>query len=181
MTEKRMDNLLLGICITGFGLLSVSFLTMSADTLGNLPGLLFWLGLLLGIASQITMEGRRRKFMRSHGLDRRKMQRPRCGALTFSASAMAKVFDVACAVGLVVAVLVFAVTQGLGFACYGAVAWTVFSFCMHCVLNGRNYFFITHREKITRAVTGRQTKASGGTGPAVKRGAFSKQGKNNSI
>ena len=52
--KSKMGKLLAG-SVLGFLLMSASLLVMPVKVLGFLPGLLFWAGLLAGIAGQILL------------------------------------------------------------------------------------------------------------------------------
>lgn len=151
---KQKDNgvFLLYLSIAGFLLMSVSFLLMSAPAPGVLPGLMFWSGLAAGMAGQILLEKKRRDLFKQYGVDRTKMQKPRCGFLTFGSSPLATVADIAMPVCLVLTMLAFQLTDGSGYLCYVGISATVFALCMHCVLNGRNFFHVNNQSSVRQAL-----------------------------
>ncbi len=152
MKQRRIDRILLGISVGCFLIMSVSFLLMPIESITILPGLLFWLGLALGIALQIVLEARRRKFFKSYSVKREKMQKPKNGFLSFRSNSLAMIADISMAVSFVAVILAFVFTKGYGYACYVFIATTIFSFCMHCVLNGRIYFHAKNQLKVRQAL-----------------------------
>lgn len=147
MKQRRTDRILLGISNGCFFVMSASFLLMPLESIKILPGLLFWLGLLSGLALQIVLEVRRRTFLKSCAAMREAMQKHRSGLFSFKSNATAKIADYAMGLSLVAVILAFAFTKGYGYICYAFMATTIFSFCMHCVLNGRIYFYIKNQRK----------------------------------
>ena len=126
--RSKMGKLLAG-SVMGFLLMSVSLLVMPVKGLGFLPGLLFWAGLLLGIAGQILLVlNQPRHTGKDKGI--------RCGLITFFANPWAKVADIGLMVSLLAVVLTLAACP-TAYICYVALAAAAFCFCMHCILNGR--------------------------------------------
>lgn len=152
MNRKRTDTSMLVTSVGAFCLMSASFLLMPVEKLSVLAGGCFWAGLLAGMTLQVLLEVRRRNFFKEHRANWRKMQRPRNGLLTFGANPLAKVADVLLIISFIGLVASLWLTRGTGYLCYIMISVTVFSFCMHCVLNGRNYFHIKNREIIRRVL-----------------------------
>lgn len=152
MSRKQTDILLLKLSIFGFGVMSLSFLLMPVEQFGFFAGGLFWIGLLLGASMQVVLEMRRRNFFANYRVPMRKMQRPRNGLLTFGANRPAKIAD--CVLGISAAFLTLSIvlTRGTSFWCYILIGSTIFSFSMHCVLNGRNFFHIINQSKIQQVL-----------------------------
>lgn len=152
MKQRQIDRILLGISVGGFLIMSVSFLVMPIESITILPGLLFWLGLVLGIGLQIVLEVRRRAFFKSYSVRREKMQKPKNGLLSFGSNAVAIIADRSMIISFVAMILAFVFTKGYGYVCYVFIATTVFSFCMHCVLNGRIYFHAKNQLKVRQVL-----------------------------
>lgn len=152
MKQRQIDRILLGISVGGFLIMSVSFLVMPIESITILPGLLFWLGLVLGIGLQIVLEVRRRAFFKSYVVRREKMQKPKNGFLSFGSNAVAIIADRSMIISFVAMILAFVFTKGYGYVCYVFIATTVFSFCMHCVLNGRIYFHAKNQLKVRQVL-----------------------------
>ena len=174
MQGRQTGMNLLRISVGGFLVMSLSFLLMPVSGLGIIPGLLFWLGLILGVISQIFLEIQRRRFFRAHNVDRKKMQKPHCGLLTFGSNRYAKTMDNAFLICMVFSVVVFWATKGFGYICNFCISLTVFIFCLHCVLNGRNYFHVTHFETVQKVVGANKNQPVYREHTRKRRGAFEK-------
>ena len=152
MRQRQIDRILLGISVGSFLLMSASFLLMPIESITIIPGLLFWIGLVLGITLQIVLEIRRRAFFKSYSVNRGKMQKPKNGLLSFGSNALAIIADRSMVISFVAMILAFVITKGYGYICYVFIATTVFSFCMHCVLNGRIYFHAKNQLKVRQVL-----------------------------
>lgn len=152
MRQRQIDRMLLGISVGSFLLMSASFLLMPIESITIIPGLLFWIGLVLGITLQIVLEIRRRAFFKSYSVNRGKMQKPKNGLLSFGSNALAIIADRSMVISFVAMILAFVITKGYGYICYVFIATTVFSFCMHCVLNGRIYFHAKNQLKVRQVL-----------------------------
>lgn len=152
MKQQRTDKAFLGISVGGFALMSVSFLLMPAEQLQVLPGILFWSGLLLGIAFQIVLETRRRAFFARYNIKREKMQKPRNGLLTFASNKVAAIVDNIFIVSIIATILVYILTKGFGYLVFVCIAIMLLSFCLHCIFNGRNYFHINNQNRVRQVL-----------------------------
>ncbi len=152
MKQRKMDSLLLSISTCGFFLMSSSFFLMPMEGMNILSGALFWAGLLIGVILQIVLEARRRAFFSAHKVKREKMQKPRNGLLTFGSNREAKIADIVLLASFAGTVLALSFTKGRGYVCYVFIAITLFSFCLHCILNGRIYFHTKNQIKIRQTL-----------------------------
>lgn len=150
MKKLWNDRLSLGISMGGFLLTAVSFLLMPFNAIRVLAGILFWVGLLVGIVFQILLERQRRVFFRKFKVDRKKTQKPRNGLMSFGSNFPAKITDIALAVSIAALVLVFVLTGGIGYVCYVFIASTMLTFSYHCIFNGRIFFHVKNQDKIRR-------------------------------
>jgi hypothetical protein len=123
---------------------------MPIESLIILPGVLFWGGLILGVALQIVLEVRCQAFFKPYGVRLEEIQKSRIGVLTFGANIGATVADWAMVISVIAMALAFVFTGGYGYMCYIFIATRVFSFCLHCVLNGRIYYYAYNQNKIRR-------------------------------
>lgn len=139
MKRKQIDWILLLVSIACFLIMSVSFLLMTMEDYPYLPGVMFWLGLAFGVALQITLAVRRRIYLKTNPP---KTKKKWIGLLSFGSNIAAIVADISLAISVVAMILAFVFTKGYGYSCYVFIATTVFSFSMHCVLNGKIYFQI---------------------------------------
>ena len=151
MKRKKVDIIWLIISVACFLLVSISILLMpivsttNPETLGIMryvPGLMFWIFLAGGIITQIVLAVRRRKWFTLSGKDPKTGER--IGLISFFACPLAGFFDVIAAVSLVC----FAVSIFIsgGYLALVFMAVLVFSFSMHCILNGKIYYHILSRE-----------------------------------
>lgn len=152
MYLRRNDGLILGASVVGFLIMSASFMLMTVKSLNHLPGMMFWGGLVMGIGTQIVLEIRRRAFFASYHVKRQRMQKPRNGLLTFGSNKFAKAADMAMVIGFLGTILAILLTRGVGNICYVLISFTVFSLCMHCVLNGRIYVYVMNHKKIQQVL-----------------------------
>ena len=161
MKQRKIDRTLLGVSVGGFLLMSLSFLMMPLASAAVIPGLMFWLGLAIGVALQIVLEVRRREFFKAYSVKREKMQKPRNGLLSFGSNKPEKIADIATAVSVLAMILAFVFTKGYGYICYVFITAAVFSFCMHCILNGRIYFHAKNQLKIRQVLEQKKVKITG--------------------
>lgn len=153
---KKREIILLYISIGCFFLMSVTFLLMPIDftakgmqIINLMIGIMFWVFLIAGVTTQILLGQIRKKwFIRNH--IRRFQFRSKVGLISFVQNLPACVADgifVISLIGLIISVIA---TNGIGYACYIFMALLIFSFCMHCILNGKIYYFLTNQEKILK-------------------------------
>lgn len=150
MKQYIKDEYWFAASVAGFGILSGSFLLMPLQWSHAWSGLLFWIGLILGTAAQIMLHrcykhhlhsGRERKRgQRKTAAEAMKPQQP--GMIRFFSNKEAKIADIILAAGLLGTAISIAVTNGVGYSCYVFIGISVFSFCMHCILNGRMYLYV---------------------------------------
>lgn len=152
MKQNQTDRVFLGISVCGFVLMSISFLLMPIETMSVLPGLLFWIGLLIGVAFQIALEARRRSFFARYKVKREKMQKPKNGLLTFASNKIAAIVDNIFVVSIVATILAFIFTKGVGYLCYICISIMLLTFCLHCILNGRNYFHANNQNRVRQVL-----------------------------
>lgn len=133
-----------------FALLAVSFLLMPLDTdvLPENPGAWnvamgswFWLALILGCGSQIILQRLCKKDLTD--VERENWRRCRAGIFLFFQNRRAKIADVVFGVSLPCLFLGLAFPETTGYGSYVIFSICVFSFCMHCILNGKAYSYIT--------------------------------------
>ncbi|MCI8371754.1 MAG: hypothetical protein HFI75_05045 [Lachnospiraceae bacterium] len=157
MDKKWVDKLLLIVSILLFFVMSASFLIMpldiymervSSSAVNIISGLCFWIPLVGGCIMQFFLAMRRKQWMRIHkkAMDSQK----RVGVVSIFENKPAIVADLVMIISFVVCVAVFACTDGSGYFCYIIVALFVFSFCMHCILNGKNFRFTAGQTKMQR-------------------------------
>ena len=148
MNRKR-DFIWLGISIVGFAILSTSFLLMSVENsavISKMAGLMFWIGLVMGIVFQVLLAKQRKIEIAKYRNHKFPNQRMRLGIFSLFKNPIAMIFDLLLAIGLVGLISSIILTKGMGYVCYVFIFITVFSFCMHCIFNGRIFFYISSKE-----------------------------------
>lgn len=152
MKQNRADCILLCISAGGFAILAISFILMPIAGLGIIPGILFWGGLLTGIVLQCVLETRRRKLFAKYNVKRETMQKTRNGLLSFFSNGLAVAVDSCLIAAVLATVLAFVFTKGTGYLCYICLSVLIFSFCMHCIVNGRIYIFVKNRDRVQQVL-----------------------------
>ncbi len=162
--KKSGDLILLRLSVISYFLMSASILLMPVDELKKLAGGLFWGGLLLGSGIQLLLECHRRAFFAGYHLNYRKMQKRRCGLWNFFSNRTAFFADVLLAVSFLAALVTLILSGGHGYLCFVLVALTIFCICLHCIVNGRNYFHVKNITRVQRALEQKLVKESEGEG-----------------
>ena len=148
--KLKKELIWLSISIAGFAILSVSFLLMPVEShavISKIAGLMFWLGLVIGIMFQILLARHKKIGMTKNRIQRLANQRIKPGIFSLFKNPMTIVFDLLMAIGLVGLISSMILTKGMGYICYMFISITVFSFSMHCIFNGRIYIYISNKEK----------------------------------
>ncbi len=136
------SKILLLLSVICFLLMSVDFLIMP---IGNnieknmrwfeiLTGILFWLPLIAGVVLQIIISFDYRKNINKDVTDNKLF-----GAISFFKNKIAVIFDVLSVISLVVLIVMLIFTSATSYFCYILISLFAFSFCMHCILNGKIY------------------------------------------
>ena len=150
MERKKNDVIWLIVSVGSFALMSTSFLLMPLDktveqydAMDIIPGVMFWLFLILGITGQILLTIRRKRDIRTNRKKKIQEIKSRIGLISVFANIPAIVADVGFAISLVAFVIATKVTNGMGYICYILLAVCVFTFCSHCIFNGKIYQYVT--------------------------------------
>lgn len=159
MKRKQIDYILLSISIISFLLLAFSFMLMPIESKtfsGNLSifsliaGLIFWISLATGTATQIVLTRHRKMWYVSNRVRVRKSTRT--GVISFFKNAYATVADIALMLSLIGLIVVMVATHGIGYICYVFISLFIFSFSMHCILNGKNYYYVINKNKLLQTL-----------------------------
>lgn len=134
MKIETKERKLLACSVLGFLMMSLSLLLMPVQKLGFLPGILFWAGLVAGIAGQILLALTLRECLG-------KYKGIRWGLLCFCTNPWAKVADIGLLVSLLAAVLILSLWPA-AYICYVMLTVAVFCFCLHCIFNGRIFNYV---------------------------------------
>ena len=117
------------LSIMGFMVMSISFLLMPfVDNSGGVNvysitvGLMFWIGLLMGIIMQIVSVNTCKDKNKDYAI----------GLCSFMKNTYGIIADCVVVVSIVIFIIGMVVTNQTGYICFVGIA-----FCMHCVCNGR--------------------------------------------
>lgn len=158
MSRKQVDSIWLGFSIIFFLMLSVSFLLMP---LGNeastesislytlIAGLMFWISIIMGIITQCVLAYRRKNWQAIHRIKKARVAQ-RIGLISFFKNSYAAIADAATILSLIGLVIVMIATQGSGYICYVCISLFVFSFSMHCILNGKVFYYVVNQNKLSQ-------------------------------
>lgn len=154
------------ISVVCFFLMAIDFLVMPLDgyrkvdssALNLITGIVFWSTLVVGCAAQVMLSRKRKVWCGIYGVNETIDENARVGLLSFFQNGPGKAADIALGVSLVLLVAAMIVTRASGYVCYVFLACFVFSLCMHCVLNGKNYYYLSNKRNI---ITSLKNKKNG--------------------
>ena len=158
MSRKKIDRLLLGFSIFFFLVFSASFLLMPlgeerADggitSYAFAAGLMFWVSLFLGMVTQIILSHRRKVWYAAH--NSRAAAARKIGLISWFKNVYASIADGMTLLSLVGVVVAYVLTDGIGYVCYVMAFLLMFSFCMHCILNGKNFYYVNHGNDLPKS------------------------------
>lgn len=160
MRNKKNELTLLSISIASFLLLSLTFVIMPLDNLVDIPGFeillgtMLWLFLLLGILTQVFLAIKRKNWIARNKAQISTFNKKRIGIFSFAQNPPAIITDVICVLSIIALGVGMYLTNCKGYVCYIFMAIFVFSFCMHCILNGKIYDYVTKQNKISKSRKG---------------------------
>lgn len=149
MQQNKVNFIWFIVSITSYALMSASLLlipldkTIEYDAMDIVPGVMFWLFLVLGIIGQIVLSARYKRFVKFDKQKKGQKRNSKIGLLSFFKNIPAIIADVGFVIGLMAFVIAMKVTEGLGNICYVFLAVCIFSFCAHCIFNGKIFRQIT--------------------------------------
>lgn len=168
MSRKQVDSIWLGISIFFFFMLSVSFLLMplgsetpteSISLYTLVAGLMFWISIVMGIVTQCVLAYRRKDWYVIHRI-RKARASQKIGFVSFFKNTYAAIADVVAIFSLIGLVIAMIATHGSGYICYVFVSLFVFSFSMHCILNGKVFYHIVNQNKLLQAIEKERANSS---------------------
>ena len=147
MSSVKKEIVILTISIISYFLLAASFLFMPLENeqLQIMAGVMFWVFLILGIVSQVLVAIWFRQACSKNKEWR--IQKQRIGIFTIGKNKFSVVADIILLISAVTFVVLMIFTRGTGYISYIVLTILVFSFSMHCVLNGKVYYYICERAK----------------------------------
>lgn len=170
MNHRKKETAYLIASIVGFLIFSISFLLMPVETgeaeqgpnaITLVSGLMFWIGLIVGIIAQISLSTSRKKWFARNRVRLPLSNQPKLGVISFFKNMTAIVFDVVMILSLIGLVIAVLITNATGYACYIFIALFSFSFSAHCIFNGKNYYFIENKENIKKAIEKARATSNG--------------------
>ena len=127
----------------------INFVAVGMKYVDHLIGISFWVFLSAGIATQIVLNLKRLAWLKKNKI-RANHSVLGVGLITFMKNAPACVADGAVVVSLFCLVISSIATEASGYICCVFAALLSFSFCMHCILNGKIYHFLKNRDRILK-------------------------------
>ncbi len=156
MKNKNNDILLFGASVISFLVFALSFILMSADGTVNgvgpslqtvVAGVTFWISAISCAVTQVILVRMGKKWCRENSVDKKFLQ-ALPGIISFFKNPYATVFDTMAALSLGGFTAAMVMTDGSGYVCYVILSIFVFTFSMHCVLNGKTYYILFNRKKL---------------------------------
>lgn len=155
MRRQTLDIILLCSSIASFFIMSFTFSVMpllekvniEPRTRSIINGTIIWACLLLGIALQIVLAKRRKNWLKSNSVRRSHLSHRKIGVIAFAQNIYGCVADIIFVLSLVTLILSMIITKSVGYICYISFSTIIFSFCLHCILNGKIFFFVQNQNK----------------------------------
>ncbi len=117
--------------------------------LGTICASCFWTFMLLGIIIQIILSCFVKRWGKSNERAiKEKNQNLRIGLISFFKNVYGIISDVLFVIALTTLIISYYVSSGFSWVCYISLFLTVFSFCVHCVCNGKNFYYIINQNEI---------------------------------
>lgn len=156
MGRRKQDIVLLCTSVGAFLLSSLSFLVMPVPVPGIPPrtqsvlmGSVFWGFLIVGAVLQVILSRRRTAWIRENHLQRnRNFWNAKVGVAAFAKNRFGCIADVLTGLSLIGLILAVVLTKNVGYVCYIALTALEFTFCLHCILNGKIFFYVQNQDKI---------------------------------
>ena len=160
---KKTNLMLVKASLACFALLACTLFAMyfieidgsgSIGISGVVCGACLWLFLILGVVLQIVVSARVKYWCKENEIQKTKFKRP-IGLIRFCSNGSAMISDVALGLSIVAFTItcIFAPAHMTAFL---SLALLVLSFSAHCILNGRNYYYIINNEYIMTQLKNRR-------------------------
>lgn len=156
MRRRKKDIILLCVSICSFFVMALSILIMPIETdnieprtLNIIIGSMFWGFLIIGVTIQIILAQRRKSWIRKNHLRRnRSFLNSKVGIISFAQNLFGCIADVTLGLSLIVLIVALVLTNSAGYACYISLSIFVIAFCLHCILNGKIFYYVQNQDKI---------------------------------
>lgn len=155
MSEKNNRILLLANILSYFMVAAlISFVPFLSPNDGTVVfyfcSSCFWVFLIAGIAIQFILSKRIRNWVTINYAAIQDMELdPQCGLLSVFKNIPGIISDIIFFLSFIVFIIAaFFLDDSNTILCCVFLSLTFFSFCSHCIFNGKNYFFIINQQKI---------------------------------
>ena len=152
MRRKKLDIILLSASIVCFFITASVFLIIPlkvSDSYESMFNILipsvFWLFTLIGIVIQIILAKRRREWIISNRLEKSPNFMGRIGLISPMKNLYGSIADIVFLISVIGFIISMILTDSRGYACYVSLAGMIFAFSMHCIFNGRIFFYIQNQ------------------------------------
>lgn len=147
--KMKKQKYMFWISTLGFFVMSLSLLFMYQDILyigmpirEVIASIVFWVMLIIGILVQIMLYISMRESIKSDFATKKR----KIGLICFFSNRYAAVADLLMIVSMIILIISFILTDASNYFNYIILSVFVFSFSMHCVLNGRKFYYMIHNK-----------------------------------
>ena len=147
--KMKKQKCMFWISAFGFFAMSLSFLFIYQDIMyiGTsirkvIAGIVFWVMLIIGIAAQIMLYLSLRKSIKADFTTKKR----KIGLICFFSNRYAAVADLFMTLSVITLIISYAFTDASNYFNYIILSVFVFSLSMHCILNGRKFYYMKHNK-----------------------------------
>lgn len=143
---SKENRVIFYISIFLFAIMAFSFTLLAFEKDGgnhtflisNISGVMFWVGLIIGCTMQIILIKKYRK-----AISRNKRHKSeKIGLISFFKNKIAIIFDILFIISIIGFIVEIVFTDMTPYICYITLSLLIFSFIMHCILNGKIFRYI---------------------------------------
>lgn len=164
--NKKFNLVLLIVSTSSFFIASVmlTILRFTGQTMAERSALdfafaiAFWIFLLIGIVGQIILSIQIKIWEKKYSQSQRLKDTLRPGIIAFFRSFPGILSDGAFLLALIIFIIAHIATDGTGIVCYICVSVMFLAFCLHCIFNGKNYYYIINRDTIEKIYKNKSQK-----------------------
>lgn len=152
---KKLSIFLITSVISYF-IMSIDFLIMPIGNsvidknmrwLNILTSVIFWTGLLCGTVLYVIFSKKCKKWYENNKGNKDIYKEKRLGLISFFSNRLAIAADICLIISILLFVVLMIFTDRTSYFCYIAIMLLVFSFTMHCILNGKSFFVYEYLNK----------------------------------
>lgn len=145
----KKQKFMFWISALGFFAMSLSFLFMYQDIMYIgvplriiIAGIAFWGMLIIAVAAQLMLCVSMRELIKSDFSTKKR----KIGLICCFSNRYAAVADLFMIVSMIILIISFIFTDASNYFNYIILSVFVFSFSMHCILNGRKFYYMIHNK-----------------------------------